>query len=281
MMSRLGASRKLVIYQAQFDDITMERAYDAKEQRFDQIMRNLCLLYQYVFFLHAQQDTCEVLIGTQDWAEDEGGTCKGIGGFFAAYAEAMVYPADRARFFAYIDMHAIRSALLEDGQMTFSNCFRICQADGSYAWMRFDAVPLYLRDPGKYLVCVQPLIIETQPGARDCIKAVADAYGLFAAPDLSAKMERDALLWRSFIAYDKACVFWKDREQRFLGANEAFLDFFGFHDEADIVGRTDHELGLHIVDPAVRQAGERLLQDGRPQYRDFGECIAQGGPRAI
>lgn len=281
MMSRLGASRKLVIYQAQFDDITMERAYDAKEQRFDQIMRNLCLLYQYVFFLHAQQDTCEVLIGTQDWAEDEGGTCKGIGGFFAAYAEAMVYPADRARFLAYIDMHAIRAALLESGQMTFSNCFRIRQPDGSYAWMRFDTVPLYLRDPGEYLVCVQPLIIETQPGARDCIKAVADAYGLFAVPDLAESMERDAMLWRSFIAFDEACIFWKDSRQRFLGANEAFLDFFGFHDEADIVGRTDHELGLHIVDPAVRQAGERLLQDGRPQYRDFGECIAQGGPRAI
>nr|WP_304151389.1 hypothetical protein [Mitsuokella multacida] len=66
-----------------------------------------------------------MLIGTQDWAEDEGGTCKGIGGFFAAYAEAMVYPADRARFLAYIDMHAIRAALREDGEMTFSNCFRI------------------------------------------------------------------------------------------------------------------------------------------------------------
>lgn len=53
MMSRLGANRKLVIYQAQFDDITMERAYDESEQRFDQIMRNLCLLYQHVFFLTA------------------------------------------------------------------------------------------------------------------------------------------------------------------------------------------------------------------------------------
>lgn len=106
MMSSLGANRKLVIYQAQFDDITMERAYDESEQRFDQIMRNLCLLYQHVFFLTAQQDTCEVLIGTQDWAEDEGDTCKGIGGFFAAYAEAMVYPADRARFLAYIDIMA-------------------------------------------------------------------------------------------------------------------------------------------------------------------------------
>ena len=198
-MCKLGENKKLAIYQAQFDDITMERAYDAKEQRFDQIMRNLCLLYQHVFFLHAQQDTCEVLVGTHRWPGSDAAGGGSIGSFFAAYAKEMVYPADRARFFAYIDMHAIRAALLESGQMTFSNCFRICQADGSYAWMRFDAAPLYLRDPGEYLVCVQPLIIETQPGARDCIKAVADAYGLFAAPDLTAKIARDALLWRCLL----------------------------------------------------------------------------------
>lgn len=133
MMSRLGASRKLVIYQAQFDDITMERAYDEREHRFDQIMRNLCLLYQHVFFLHAQQDTCEVLVGTHSWPGSDAAGSGNIGDFFKDYAEAMVYPADRARFLAYIDMHAIRAALREDGQMTFSNCFRICQADGSYA----------------------------------------------------------------------------------------------------------------------------------------------------
>lgn len=280
-MRKLGANQKLSIYRVQFDDITVEREYDAKEKRFDQVMRNLCLLYQHVFCLHVQQDVCEVLIGTHSWSEGDEGVCKGIDDFFNAYTREMVYPADKTRFLDFIAVRTIQHALLEEGQMIFSNCFRIRQNDGSYAWMRFDAVPLCRNEQGEFLLCVQPLIVETRPGALDCIKAVADAYGLFAAPDLTGKMERDALLWRSFTTFDRACVFWKDRKQRFLGANEAFLDFFGFRDETEIIGRTDHELGLHIIDPAVYQAGERLLQDGRPQYREFGECIARGNSHAI
>lgn len=162
-----------------------------------------------------------------------------------------------------------------------ADCFRIRQADGSYAWMRFDAVEIHLDHHSSMLLCVQPLVIETRPGARDCLKAIADAYGLVESPELSDKTRCDAVLWRSFAAYDRAGLFWKDREQRFLGANEAFLDFFGFHDEAEIVGKTDHELGLHIVDPAVRLAGEKLLRDGQPQYHQFGECIARGSSHAI
>ncbi len=172
-------------------------------------------------------------------------------------------------------------SMLDQDKMMHADCFRIRQADGSYAWMRFDAVEIHLDHHSSMLLCVQPLVIETRPGARDCLKAIADAYGLVESPELSNKTMCDAVLWRSFAAYDRAGLFWKDREQRFLGANEAFLDFFGFHGEAEIVGRTDHELGLHIVDPAVRLAGEKLLRDGQPQYHQFGECIARGSSHAI
>lgn len=280
-MRKIASARSLRIYQAQFDEVTVERQYDERTHQLDVILRNLCRVYQNVFLLKGQEDTCEVLVGTQEWLPTSEVHHAGTAPFFAAYAREMVYPADRARFLAFADAKSLLKNMLGQEKMFFADCFRIRQANGSYAWMRFDAVQVYLDNHSGVLLCVQPLVIETRPGARDCLKAVAYAYGLMESPEISEKTLYDAFLWRSFAAHDRESIFWKDREQRFLGANEAFLDFFGFHDVEEIVGKTDHELGLHIIDPAVRLAGEALLCDGRPQYHQFGECVARGSSHAI
>lgn len=280
-MKRIASAQALHIYQAKFEDITEELQYDDKVRQTDDVMRNLCRMYQNVFFLDVQEDICDVLVGMQEWLPFGEAHHAGIDAFFSSYAREKVYPSDRTRFLAFADVRRRMKSMLDQEKMMHADCFRIRQADGSYTWMRFDAVEIHLDNHSSMLLCVQPLVIETRPGARDCLKAIADAYGLVESPELSDKTRCDAVLWRSFAAYDRAGLFWKDREQRFLGANEAFLDFFGFHDEAEIVGRTDHELGLHIVDPAVRLAGEQLLRDGQPQYHQFGECIARGSSHAI
>ena len=274
-LSKLAADHHLAIYQAQFHNVTMERQYDAKVRRFDTIMRNLCLMYQNVFFLNLQQDTCEVLVGTHSWLAPDRDIHAGIYDFLTAYARRMVYPTDQSRFLAYASVKSFRQTLLAEGRMSKSSCFRIRRQDGNYDWMRFDAVRIYISEQS-ILLCVQPIILEQMPGALDCLKRIADSYGLFADEKLSEGWRRDAMLWRSFAAQDKDGIFWKDREQRFLGANAAFLDFFGFQDMSEIIGKTDHELGLHVVDRAVKEPGEQLLWDGKPQYRQLGSA----SPRA-
>ena len=41
----------------------------------------------------------------------------------------------------------------------------------------------------------------------------------------------------------RPALFWKDKNQRFLGANRSFLDFYGFADESIVLGHTNEELG--------------------------------------
>ncbi|WP_158558747.1 EAL domain-containing protein [Mitsuokella sp. AF21-1AC] len=279
-LSRLAADHHLAIYQAQFHNVNMERQYDAKVRRFDTIMHNLCLMYQNVFFLNLQQDTCESLVGTHSWLAPDRDIHAGIHDFLTAYARRMVYPTDRSRFLAYASVKSFRQALLAEGRMSKSSCFRIRRQDGNYDWMRFDAVRIYISEQS-ILLCVQPMILEQMPGALDCLKRIADSYGLFADAKLSEGWRRDAMLWRSYSVQDKACVFWKDCGRRFLGANAAFLDFFGFKDVSEIVGRTDHELGLHILDSAFGLSEKQVIGEGRPQYRQLGECLAKGVPHVI
>lgn len=58
-------------------------------------------------------------------------------------------------------------------------------------------------------------------------------------------MEMNDILFNEIINTAQDCVFWKDKERRFMGVNQAFLDFYGF-DSADVlIGKTDEDMGWH------------------------------------
>ena len=60
-------------------------------------MRNLCRMYQNVFFLDVQEDICDVLVGMQEWLPFGEAHHAGIDAFFSSYAREKVYPSDRTR----------------------------------------------------------------------------------------------------------------------------------------------------------------------------------------
>ena len=43
-------------------------------------------------------------------------------------------------------------------------------------------------------------------------------------------------------------VFWKDKDRRFLGANQMFLDYYGFNSVEDIIGKTDEDMGWALAE---------------------------------
>ncbi len=61
-------------------------------------------------------------------------------------------------------------------------------------------------------------------------------------------------------------VFWKDRELRFLGCNQVFADTVGY-DPADIVGKTDVELGWTTLDAGnYRNWDELVIESAKPRF---------------
>ena len=76
-------------------------------------------------------------------------------------------------------------------------------------------------------------------------------------------------------------IFWKDTGRRFMGANRAFLDYYGFSSEADILGRTDEEMGWHSDPGPFQSDEERVLREGLRTYMVHGKCIARGEERDI
>ena len=93
-------------------------------------------------------------------------------------------------------------------------------------------------------------------------------------------MEMNDILFNEIINTAQDCVFWKDKERRFVGVNQAFLDFYGF-DSADVlIGKTDEDMGWHS-DPIPFMQDELRVLNGESTYKVQGKCIIRGEERDI
>ena len=87
-------------------------------------------------------------------------------------------------------------------------------------------------------------------------------------------------LFDSIINTSQDCVFWKDHERRFLGVNQAFLDFYGFPSADILIGKTDEDMGWHN-DPEPYKRDELRVLSGESTYKVPGKCIIHGEERDI
>ena len=76
------------------------------------------------------------------------------------------------------------------------------------------------------------------------------------------------------------CVFWKDKERRFVGVNQAFLDFYGFESDEILIGKTDEDMGWHSNPEPYKQDELNVLK-GSSTYKVQGKCIVKGEERDI
>ena len=93
-------------------------------------------------------------------------------------------------------------------------------------------------------------------------------------------MEMTEKLFDSIINTAQDCIFWKDSNRRFVGVNQAFLDFYGF-DSADVlIGKTDEDMGWHSNPEPFKLDELRVLQ-GHSTYKVQGKCVIRGEERDI
>ena len=87
-------------------------------------------------------------------------------------------------------------------------------------------------------------------------------------------------LFDNIINISQDCVFWKDSERRFLGVNQAFLDFYGFESADTLIGKTDEDMGWHN-DPEPYKQDELRVLSGESTYKVHGKCVIRGEERDI
>lgn len=93
-------------------------------------------------------------------------------------------------------------------------------------------------------------------------------------------MEIDSRKFGNIINTVQECVFWKDKDRRFVGVNQAFLDFYGFESADILIGKNDEDMGWHS-DPEPYKEDELRVLSGESTYKVPGKCIIRGEERDI
>lgn len=76
-------------------------------------------------------------------------------------------------------------------------------------------------------------------------------------------------------------MFWKDAERRFLGVNKAFLAFYGFESQDELIGKTDEDMGWHSNPDPFEDDEWKVLHQGIRTHMVHGTCLVKGEEREI
>lgn len=172
--------------------------------------------------------------------------------------DIMVYEEDMAtleNMLSYVELHP---------DAVYPVRLRVRGADNRCLHLRFTGKP---REPqnGVRLVYVSCVDVSAE---EDMHRAQSRAR------------ERSDLLLEKVLSTTEAAIFWKDADRRFIGANRAFLDYYGFPSVQSILGKTDEDLGWNIEVDKFRDDEKKVLE-GVSTYREFGHCIRKGEVRDI
>ncbi|MGM9518472.1 MAG: EAL domain-containing protein [Acidaminococcus sp.] len=175
---------------------------------------------------------------------------------------------DRDRYRAFIDLDTQQRRLKDSPKGLLADCFRVRNRDGSFTWKEIAVMLVPETDGNKALFTIRDIPYGSNQQPADPVV-------------LPARTVSEAALWNQLMRNTPFYYFWKDRQRRFLGASQSFLDVYGFPSLQDILGKNDEDLGWHVDGDRYRADEWAVLEEGR-SFRDVpGQCIIRGRLRHI
>ena len=262
------------IYQVGLYNISAEEALDdANAHRFDRLLRNVLLTYDAIWYLNLDENLVEIIetltsirVGTQ---------FHNVASSLRQFAGHYVHPSDRERFLAFTDPKTFYERAASNPQSFISAPFRILLADGRYGWMYFTSMALVKSTSREMLVCLCRDFMIRQPDRQAIIRQMVETYGLSKEFFAAGSDTLTASIWHVLMDDLGIEFFWKDRQHRFRGASKAFLKGRGVKDVAEILGKTDAELGWLLHTTHAQETEEKVMQTGEPQL-DVQEYLSIG-----
>lgn len=252
-------------------------------QHDDKILRNILLIYDGLYCLDSASDTVEIIKTVQPDV-NEGDTVKGISAYVDQYASRFVHEDDRERFLEFMELPSLRQRVQKSTRPAAGSVFRVKQRDGSYCWTVFMAIILSGLGNHDYniLLCVCEDVWESEDRRRELLPVVVKSFGL----ESVGQHESAYYAWlqdlcQAMIRHSGIKFFWKDLSRRFVGVSQAFLDYYEIRNVADIVGKTDEDMGWHINYHSFQDEERAVLEHGAISRDVIGQCIVRGRPHHI
>lgn len=269
---------RLALYNITFDDKFKET------KRYDEIFRNAILFYDGIYYVHMDTGVLEVL-ETINPLLKAGDRIPYARQLIARYAARFIHRDDQERFMQYADAKRLYEIAKASKRSEANNVFRVKQKDGNYRWKEFDAIVLYKSQSKDLLLCLRDATMERLREREEKVPEFFESFGYVPRNETRDYNQQNSQILinnalQSFLDFSGIKFFWKDKNRRFKGASNAFLNYYGLKLE-DILGKTDKDMGWHINEGPYKDDEWAVLRHGRVKRHVIGHCIVKGVPHTI
>lgn len=264
---------RLALYNITFDDKFKET------KRYDEIFRNAILFYDGIYYVHMDTGVLEVL-ETINPLLKAGDRIPYARQLIACYAARFIHRDDQERFMQYADAKRLYEIAKASKRSEANNVFRVKQKDGNYRWKEFDAIVLYKSQSKDLLLCLRDATMERLREREEKVPEFFESFGYVPRNETRDYNQQNSQIFinnalQSFLDFSGIKFFWKDKNRRFKGASNAFLNYYGLKLE-DILGKTDEDMGWHINEGPYKDDEWAVLRHGRVKRHVIGHCIVKG-----
>ena len=246
-------------------------------QTLDTLYRNMMRVFDALYYYQGDKNTVDVILSSIPGMKPGSALTPAQWHHLADY----VHPDDRKKFIQFTRPENIQKIAAASIHRLSASHFRIRDSHGRYRWKEVIAMVMGLAEENHILLGAKDTVLTPLPEAERAEFLRLYAASLLGGCKKETKEERDRNFARALRRKSDFKFFWKDKNRRFLGASDAFLRYYGFASEGDILGKTDEDMGWHLGDSTYKEEEEKVLQKGQVSYNAQGKCIARGKLHAI
>ncbi|MDO4537309.1 MAG: EAL domain-containing protein [Coriobacteriales bacterium] len=161
-----------------------------------------------------------------------------------AFCETFIHPDDRERFLEFYRLDTVEERARIMASSYVSSSFFALSDNERYEEQMFLIIPVSMGGHKQYLSCLKSL--DDLAHARNKIT--------------NNELITDDVLLTGILNIPNRVIFWKDTRLRYIGANDAFLNYFGVDDVGKLLGRTGYELGFDALGQKLREDELEVLK---------------------
>ncbi len=266
-MRRVGAWKDGCALLASFRNLS-NNPLVLKQQKLNDAIQVFYTMYDRVDLIDVERDTIQTIYNKNHIIPTITGnsfreTAK-------AYVEDCVYQDDRERYRAFCDVSTVRQRFDASVRGYLSERYRVRAVDGRTLWVVQVILQMPSAGDNMVLSLVRSVLVSGDGEDASLPKQGAASSG--ADP---------GELWQNLLMNADIGLFWKDKDRRFLGANQTFLDYYGIRDVHELIGKNDEDMGWHVDPEAYKSDELRVLGKGEITSAVPGKCICRGRERDI
>lgn len=235
-------------------------------------LKELNHLFEVVLLANIENDSISPLLGRYKYVTDDSVNETSLKNHLEITRNNIVHPADRERFKLFFDITSLRNRIEAFGNGYVETIFRMKQDDGNYKWKEVSILLIPGTTGKEYLICVKSIIDDAkkhmEEASENFIQNIYDKY--------SEKVILAAYMWQNMITSSNIKFFWKDKERRFLGVSQSFLDFYGIESLDEIIGKTDEDIRWNVDENSYMSDEIDVIKKGKVIKNAPGQCIVNG-----